>query len=330
MSEGASTLAVPKNTLAHKPVWSVKLSHSDDPTSAAPPRVVCAAVFGTRIMVFTFLSTKLPPALFLIYLCAASVSGVFIGAVGIGGVLLVPLLLLLDVPVGVASRAVLASFFLVAAVAAITNARRGSLPRRPAMLILGCAAPGALVGSWILPHVPSLLRSCALAMLALVSGLITVRDGLHLRRSAAKDRRSHGVEPAADGGRGTESDSDASGLLPTPHQAGPDDGWTYALIGLVVGVGSVLTATGGPFVCVPLLLWLTPRLPTTHVVGLSTSAGLPISLCSTLLNGVYSDVDLGLAMGIAVAVAAGIPLGVRLAHHTQRMLLQGSKPDSDG
>ena len=88
----------------------------------------------------------------VLYLCAVLLSGFAIGAVGIGGVFLVPLLLLLDVPVRVASFAVLSSFLLAGIVAVASNWRQ--MPRARAVRICVAAAPGAMCGALAIPLLP--------------------------------------------------------------------------------------------------------------------------------------------------------------------------------
>ena len=281
-------------------------------------------------MPFVVFSVQLAPWALTVYLFVAVVSGVFIGATGIGGVLLVPLLLLMDVPVGLASRAVLASFLLGGIVAAVSNHRRGSLPRLPASLLLPCVVPGALLGALLLQVVPALVISATLALLATVAGSHTLRAALAASREAAPPTSS-----SFSGAELTNSNSSveaqqpgvASGERDTVSMLDRDDvvdryAWIYGPIGGVVGLLSVLTATGGPFICVPLLFFLKPRLPSTHVVGLCTTSGIPISICATLLNSLHTEVDIGLASTIAIAVAFGIPLGVRLAHRTAPHVLK--------
>ena len=84
--------------------------------------------------------------------------------------------------------------------------------------------------------------------------------------------------------------------------------------GLVTGLLSELTGSGGPFVLTPLLFTLRPDLPTRGVVA----SGL---VCSVFISAVSSisyllgpdDVDAGLALVTAAAVSAGTPIGKRIA-----------------
>ena len=120
----------------------------------------------------------LPPVLFAFYLVAAAASGVLIGASGIGGVLLLPLLLLLDVPVAVALPAVLASYCPTSAVAVVANLRRRALPLRPAVVLGVGVGPGATTGALLVLLLPPVVVPCLTAVIACVSGALTLRSAV--------------------------------------------------------------------------------------------------------------------------------------------------------
>ena len=87
--------------------------------------------------------------------------------------LLVPLLLLLDdVPVGVASFVMLSSFWLTGIVAVASNRHRGRrrLPRARAIRLCIAATPGALGGALAPPLLPPILISSFIAAIAILSG----------------------------------------------------------------------------------------------------------------------------------------------------------------
>lgn len=104
-----------------------------------------------------------------LYLVSAFGSGVCIGATGIGGVLLVPLLLLMGVPIGVASPAVIASLLPAGVVALIANRR--IVPRIETATAGLSAVPGAVAGSLLFPLVPAALISSFVVLLAVLSGV---------------------------------------------------------------------------------------------------------------------------------------------------------------
>jgi uncharacterized membrane protein YfcA len=87
-------------------------------------------------------------------------------------------------------------------------------------------------------------------------------------------------------------------------------------LGLVVGFGSAVTGTGGPFLVLPLLLLLRPRLPTLWAVGLAQAVPLPIALAATLANAWFGEVDMCVAAAVAATVIPGLPVGVYFAHRT--------------
>jgi hypothetical protein len=76
-----------------------------------------------------------------------------------------------------------------------------------------------------------------------------------------------------------------------------------ALVGVVTGVGSAMSGTGGPLILVPVLVWM--GLPILAAVGLSQVVQLPLATVATLGNLRYGEVDFVLGLGIAVLLMAG-------------------------
>src|SRR5262249_17365680 len=77
------------------------------------------------------------------------------------------------------------------------------------------------------------------------------------------------------------------------------------LIGVVVGVLSSLTGTGGPVLLVPVLLWL--KIPVLTAVGLSQAIQVPIATLASVGNfwSGHLDLELGLVLGLGVAIGSG-------------------------
>ena len=117
-----------------------------------------------------------------LYLVSAFGSGVCIGATGIGGVLLVPLLLLMGVPIGVASPAVIASLLPAGVVALIANRR--IVPRIETATAGLSAVPGAVAGSLLFPLVPAALisSSAACALCCASNALNCAKANIHISR----------------------------------------------------------------------------------------------------------------------------------------------------
>lgn len=279
------------------------------------------------------------PLALLMYMIAAVASGVGIGATGIGGVLLVPLLLLTGVPVVVASPAVLASLLLTGVVALYAN--WCVVPRTETALAATAAIPGAIIGSLLFPLIPALGVSFFITFVAAGSGLHAVfsawrviRQGRHgdCAHSGGSTRVTelhHGADEPAPSASGTQAvacgaaatSCEGDGMsvptlasptlafaLPTSHALGA---------GFVVGFCSILTSTGGPFIAMPLLFYLHPTLPPKLVVALAQALMLPVSACSLLVFSLGVGVDLGLACAIGVACALGVPAGVRLGRRAK-------------
>lgn len=295
------------------------------------------------------------PMSWVAYFIAAIASGVGIGATGIGGVLLVPLLLLIDVPIGVASPAVIASLILAGAVATTSNWR--IIPKKEAATVGAATVPGALGGSLIFPLVPPMVISCFIAFVAFGSGVRAVSAALRVmyrRGSAPRDggmASCAGTEtctasPAAaaveqmTGGGGGEmvaaAASEPSPQSPPPSPPPPPPlppaslHVAFALptshaigLGLAVGVFSVLTSTGGPFIAIPLFFHSHPHLPPALVVALSQALCVPISGCTIAVFGLLrGSLHLTLSLAIGACVAAGVPVGARLGRRTRPEVLR--------
>ena len=90
---------------------------------------------------------------------------------------------------------------------------------------------------------------------------------------------------------------------------------TDPLVGVVAGFLSILTATGGPFIALPLLFALHPTsLPPSTAVAMATALCIPISACAALVGALSASatLDVGLAAAISVPLALGIPVGARV------------------
>ena len=90
-------------------------------------------------------------------------------------------------------------------------------------------------------------------------------------------------------------------------------------LGGTIGFLSVLTATGGPFITLPLLHQFWPSTPPVEGVALGLATAIPISSCVAVVASFSSSstLDAGLAASIAIAVALGAPLGTRLARQAK-------------
>jgi uncharacterized membrane protein YfcA len=214
----------------------------------------------------------------------ALVSGLLIGCIGIGGVLLVPGLSFLGTDVHAAIAASMFSYLFSGLIGTWLYARKASIDWPSALWLGAGAMPGALAGALLASRLSG-------AVLLVLVGAAVIFAGVRalLRR------------PAADGNGRALS---AGMLLP---------------IGLVVGIGSSLTGTGGPALLVPLLMWL--DVPVLAAVGLSQAIQLPIAGLASAGNLGTGVLDIGLGALLGVGVAAGTTVGARVAHALPSLFL---------
>jgi uncharacterized membrane protein YfcA len=217
---------------------------------------------------------------------AAVLLGVAIGATGIGGVLLVPILTLaLGIDVKRAIAAALLSYLPGCAVAVVMYARRGSIVWRDAWPLCLAALPAAWVGASAARRVPAGLLEAAIGVLLLAGGLYALRIP---RNAKITGRRV---------GSGT-------------------------LLGLGGGTAfvSALTGAGGAFVLLPMLLLL--DMPVLPAIGLGQVIALPIAGLASVANVQAGLVDVRLAALLAIALSVGIAVGTPIAHALPQRVLR--------
>jgi uncharacterized membrane protein YfcA len=222
-----------------------------------------------------------------IWIAAAGVFlGIAIGATGIGGVLLVPILTLaLGIDVKRAIAATLLSYVPSCLVAVALYARRGSIPWREASLLCVAALPAAWLGARATNLAPAVVLEVAIGVLLLLGGLYALRPP----RRAPVQRVS--LKPAV-------------------------------LLGLGGGTGfvSAMTGAGGAFVLLPLLLLL--DVPVLAAIGLGQAITIPIAGPASLVNVAAGLVDPWLAAGLGITLALGIAAGTPIAHALPQRLLR--------
>lgn len=212
--------------------------------------------------------------------------GVLIGATGIGGVLLVPILAYLgSVPVHLAIASCNFSYLFTGLVGAALYARKGSISWGMCLWLSLGAMPGAYLGAFTLSVLPTRAIEAIIALLIVFSGINAIV-------------RARGRAPA----RAT--------LAPT----------ALAGIGVVVGIGSAVSGTGGPLVLVPILVWL--ELPVLVAIGLSQIIMVPIALLATAGNLIHGKVDFVLGGILAAIMMVGAFAGAEISHRVPADLLK--------
>ncbi len=214
------------------------------------------------------------------------VVGILIGTVGIGGVLLVPILTYgFGIQVHAAIAAAMFSYLFSGMAGAVLYARRGSIRWRMAIWLFAGAMPGAFAGAALAAGTPGIGLEFLIALLILFAGFNALRSS----GEAAKRRR------------------ELAGL-------------PLAAIGAATGFGSAMTGTGGPLILVPILVSL--RMQVLTAVGLSQAIQIPVAALATVGNLVYGAVDFVVGTVIAVALVAGVAIGVRFAHAVSGVALR--------
>jgi uncharacterized membrane protein YfcA len=211
---------------------------------------------------------------------AALVVGALIGAVGIGGILLIPALVVIGgVPIHAASATALLTFTLTGAVSTVMFARRGSIDWRASLIV--CA--GALVASFIGAYANSRVNAVVLDR---IIGTVIVFAGINV-------------------------------LIPVQRFAtkreGAPSGWPLLVaVGMAAGFGSGLTGAGGPLFSVPIMLTL--GFAPLMTIGVSQVLQIASALSGTLGNLAFGTIDFRIAAWVVPFEIAGVVAGVIIAH----------------
>mgnify|MGYP001290055673 FL=1 len=214
------------------------------------------------------------------------VVGGLIGAVGVGGVLLVPFLVyVLGMEVHAAIAATMFSYLFSGGVGAMLYARHGSIRWGMAGWLCLAAMPAAFLGALAVSATPGNWLELLIAVLVIFAGVNALRS--------------------------TGGDGDGGEAL---------GGARLGAIGAITGFGSAMSGTGGPLILVPILLWL--EVPVLTAVGLSQAIQVPIAALATIGNFTFGRIDFAIAAVIAVALILGVAAGARLAHKVSHTSLR--------
>ncbi|MBT6414932.1 sulfite exporter TauE/SafE family protein, partial [Candidatus Puniceispirillum sp.] len=110
------------------------------------------------------------------YLACGFVAGALIGCIGIGGVVLVPLLVYFGgVDIKLAISAAMFAYIISGLVGTFVYAQSKSIQWSMAFILFIGAAPGALLGSWLVAIVHGDYLKALIGVLAVLSGAQTLR-----------------------------------------------------------------------------------------------------------------------------------------------------------
>jgi uncharacterized membrane protein YfcA len=210
----------------------------------------------------------------------------FIGITGIGGLLLAPSLnAFANVPIHEAIPACMFGFLFAGLVATLMFSKGRAIQYKDLFFLALGAGPAALIGSFVLPFIPSAGVILMLATLCILSGFHTL-----LNRSSAN------VKPCS--------------LLPR-H---------FVAIGLLTGFGSAITGTGGPLILLPILMLLQTDL--RQAVGLAQGVQIPIGILATSGNMYLGKVNFDLAIPLTIVLVIGVILGVKISYKLPLKLMR--------
>ncbi len=214
----------------------------------------------------------------MIYVITGSVTGLLIGAVGIGGILLAPMLAhLAGVDLHLATATSSWSFLFTGVAGTIAYARKGTISWRMVGWLCAGIIPATLLGARVNVGLQTGILSTVLAVLIAISGLSAL-----LQKPAQRTADSR------------------------PHRFG------LVAIGMVTGFGSALTGTGGPVLLLPILFLL--NMPAQAAIGVSQAIQLPIAAFASVGFYLYGTIDFVLGALLGMIQAIGVIVGAQVAH----------------
>jgi uncharacterized protein len=217
----------------------------------------------------------------LLLACAFAV-GTLIGAVGIGGILLIPALTALaGLSIHAAMATALFTFAFTGIAGTIMFQRRGSIDWRVTRPVLIGAVVFAFIGAWVNSITGPGALALILAGIIIFAGVYTLATwrGIPQPALAGRPRAQHAL------------------LL---------------MLGSLAGFGSGLTGVGGPALSVPLMVLC--GFPALTAIGTSQVIQIVAAASGTFGNLKYGTIDFKVAATVTLLEIAGVLLGARIVH----------------
>lgn len=220
----------------------------------------------------------------------ATVVGILIGAVGVGGVLLIPALNWLSpLPLQAAMATALFTFVFTGIVGTLLFQRRGSIDWAITWPLGAGGALFGFVGAWANSKLDAHGLALILAVLIVLAGVYTLLGGASRRTAIFQGR-------------------------PREQRL------VLFAIGAITGFGSGLTGVGGPALSVPMMVLL--GFPALVAIGASQVIQILAAVSGSAGHLAHGHIDFQLAAGLIVFEVAGVWIGVRLAHAVDARLLR--------
>ena len=216
--------------------------------------------------------------------------GVLIGAVGVGGILLIPALVAFGgLGIHEAMATALFTFAFTGVTGTILFQRKGSIDWRITGPVCWGAILFAFAGAWMNSLAAPGLLNLLLAGVIIFAGVYTLAAW-------------HGAnQPAFDG-------------RPAAQQA------LLAGIGSFAGFGSGLTGVGGPALSVPLMVLF--GFPALASIGASQVIQIIAAVSGTLGNLSFGSINFRLAVPVTVTEIGGVVVGAWFAHAVGQIMLR--------
>ena len=220
----------------------------------------------------------------IIIVLTGTFTGILIGLVGIGGVLLLPILISttnLDIHRIIPASSF--SFLFTGIVATWIYRKLGRVSFRSSGYLIAGIIPGAVSGALINPYVPDLILIYFFSALLLLTGfrsLIGMKDSndVHLNKML------------------------------------------FMIIGTIVGFCSSLTGTAGPVLLIPVLLFFHYRLK--EIIGLGQVIQIPIAVVASITYFLTTGVDMKLGLMLGFSQGIGVLAGAMMAEKIETAVLK--------
>ena len=218
----------------------------------------------------------------ILLLASCVVVGVFVGAVGIGGVLLIPALMNFShLPVHEAAATALFSFLFTGLLGSWLFSRRGTIEWRVSLPVCAGALLFGFIGAALGGRTPATLLIWIIATVLLGAGVYILLPGASAT-SASQIGKKKSPKKVLFG------------------------------IGAAAGFGAGISGAGGPVFSVPLMLAM--QFDPLVAVGTGQVVQIASSLSGSLGNLGYGTIQYGLAVPVTIAELTGVVAGVRIAH----------------
>lgn len=218
------------------------------------------------------------------------VVGALIGAVGVGGILLIPALAAFGhLGMHEAMATALFTFVFTGVTGTVLFQRKGSIDWRITVPLCAGALVFAFVGAWLNARTRPQILAFLLAAVIIFAGAYTLASW-------------HGRAQAALTGRSRAQQSLLAG------------------IGSVAGLGSGWTGVGGPALSVPIMVLF--GFPALASIGASQVIQIIAAISGSAGNLAFGSIDFALALPVTLAEVAGVFCGAAAAHAVNQLVLR--------